>query len=168
MVMSSSNVSSAEVKALSPYQTVLVLNFDYTPLNIVAGRRAIVLLLKERAVVVSDTVIRLRTYIPTPLNRTAKEKPTKAAIYRRDNNTCQYCGSTRSLTIDHLVPRCRGGADSWDNLLLACSRCNVRKGHRTPEQSGLKLTRKPRPPLPKVVEIVQRSTDPEWSKYGYG
>jgi 5-methylcytosine-specific restriction endonuclease McrA len=168
MVMLLSNVSSVEVRGLSPYQTVLVLNFDYTPLNIVAGRRAIVLLLKERAVVVSDTVIRLRIYIPTPLNRTAKEKPTKAAIYRRDNNTCQYCGSTRSLTIDHLVPRCRGGADSWDNLLLACSKCNVRKGHRTPEQSGLKLARKPRPPLPKVVEIVQRSTDPEWSKYGYG
>jgi 5-methylcytosine-specific restriction endonuclease McrA len=168
MVMSLSNVSSAEVKALSPYQTVLVLNFDYTPLNIVAGRRAIVLLLKERAVVVSDTVIRLRTYISMPLNRTAKEKPTKAAIYRRDNNTCQYCGSTRSLTIDHLIPRCRGGADSWENTLLACSSCNTKKGSKSLEQSGLKLARKPRPPLPKVVEIVQQSTDPEWSKYGYG
>lgn len=151
----------------SPEVNVLVLNFDYTPLNIVQGRRAIVLLLKDRAQRVSERVIRLRFYVSMPLSRTAREKPTKAAIYRRDNNTCQYCGSTRSLTIDHVIPRCRGGADTWENLTLACSRCNTIKGSRTPEQVGLRLKRKPRPPLPKVVEIVQRSTDPEWSQYAY-
>ena len=164
-----SNVSFVEARELpKPDVNVLVLNFDYTPVNIVAGRRAIVLLLKDRAQYVSTKVIRLRSYVPLPLSRTAKEKPTKAAIYRRDNNTCQYCGSTRNLTIDHLIPRCKGGSDLWENLLLACSKCNTVKGHRTPEQVGLKLRRKPRPPLPKVVELVQRSTDPEWTPYRYG
>jgi 5-methylcytosine-specific restriction endonuclease McrA len=165
------NASFAEVQVRdlfpSPDINVLVLNFDYTPLNIVQGRRAIVLLLKDRAQRVSERVIRLRFYVSMPLSRTAREKPTKAAIYRRDNNTCQYCGSTRSLTIDHLIPKCRGGEDSWTNLTLACAVCNTRKGSRTPEQVGLKLKKKPRPPLPKVVEIVQRSTDPEWSQYAY-
>lgn len=151
----------------SPDINVLVLNLDYTPLNIVQGRRAIVLLLKDRAQRVSERVIRLRFYVSMPLSRTAREKPTKAAIYRRDNNTCQYCGSTRSLTIDHVIPRCRGGDSSWTNLTLACATCNTRKGSKTPEQVGLKLRRKPKPPLPKVVEIVQRSTDPEWSQYAY-
>ncbi len=150
-----------------PEVNVLVLNFDYTPLNIVQGKRAIVLLLKDRAQRVSGRVIRLKSYVSMPLSRTAREKPTKAAIYRRDNNTCQYCGSTRSLTIDHLIPRCKGGADLWDNLTVACATCNTKKGSKTPEQVGLKLRRKPRPPLPKVVEIVQRSTDPEWSLYAY-
>ena len=165
------NASFAEVQVRdlfpSPDINVLVLNFDYTPLNIVQGRRAIVLLLKDRAQMVSERVIRLRFYVSMPLSRTAREKPTKAAIYRRDNNTCQYCGSTRSLTIDHLVPKCKGGEDSWTNLTLACAICNTKKGSKTPEQVGLKLKRKPRPPLPKVVEIVQRSTDPEWSQYAY-
>lgn len=153
--------------SISPAEKILVLNFDFTPLNVVLGRRAIVLLLKEKAQRVSSRVIRLMKYIYTPISRRAKEKPTKAAIYRRDNNTCQYCGSTRSLTIDHVIPRSRGGDSSWTNVTLACSTCNTRKGSKTPEQVGLKLRRKPRPPLPRVVEIVQRSTDPEWSQYAY-
>ena len=163
------NVSFAEAQedVYVPTEHILVLNFDYTPVNIVLGRRAIVLVLKEKAKPVSERVIRLNNYVSLPLSRTAKEKPTKAAIYRRDNQTCQYCGSTRNLTIDHLIPRCRGGADSWENLLLACSKCNTVKGHKTPEQAGLRLRKKPRPPLPKVIEIVQRSNDPEWSQYAF-
>jgi 5-methylcytosine-specific restriction endonuclease McrA len=167
-MLSSSASFVADRELPHPETEVLVLNFDYTPVNIVRGRRAIVLLLKERAHYVSVRVIRLGGYVSLPLSRTAKEKPTKAAIYRRDGYTCQYCGSTRNLTIDHLIPKCRGGQDTWENLLLACSKCNMVKGHRTPEQSGLKLGRKPRPPLPKVIELVQSSTDPEWSQYGYG
>lgn len=153
---------------LNPYVQILVLNFDYTPLNIVAGKRAIVLLLKSRAEKISARVIRLKTYIRTPIGRAAREKPTKAAIYRRDNFSCQYCGSTRSLTIDHVVPRCRGGQDTWENLVLACYSCNAKKGHKHLDQCGLKLSKKPRPPLPKVIDVVQKSTDPEWSRYGYG
>jgi hypothetical protein len=152
---------------LSPYCQVLVLNFDYTPLNIVAGRRAIVLLLKQRAQKVSDTVIRLLKYIRVPLSRAAREKPTKSAIYRRDNHCCQYCGSTRNLTIDHLIPRCRGGLDTWENLVIACSKCNTEKGDKPLQNTRLRLRKKPKPPLSRVMETVQRSTDSEWSQYGF-
>jgi 5-methylcytosine-specific restriction endonuclease McrA len=153
--------------SISPAEKILVLNFDFTPLNIVLGRRAIVLLLKEKAQRVSSRVIRLMKYIYTPISRAAKEKPTKAAIYRRDNNTCQYCGSTRGLTIDHVIPRSRGGKDTWENLVVACSVCNTFKGDRLLENTSMKLTRKPRPPLVRVIEVVQKSTDPEWSQYAY-
>lgn len=155
-------------RRIDPRGSILVLNLDYTPLNIVAGRRAIVLLLKRRAEYITSRVVRLLKYIPLPISRAAKEKPTKAAIYRRDNHTCQYCGSTRNLTIDHIVPRCRGGTDEWTNLAIACSSCNTKKGHKPLEQTGLKLRKKPRPPLPKVLEIVQSSTDPDWSQFAYG
>lgn len=153
--------------SIDPDDHILVLNFDYTPLNITRGRRAIVLVLKARALRVSDRVIRLVCYVHMPLSRVAREKPTKAAIYRRDNYSCQYCGSTRSLTIDHLVPKSRGGKDTWDNLLLACSSCNIRKADKPLEQTGFNLKRKPRPPLPKVIEVVQKTPDPEWSQYAY-
>jgi hypothetical protein len=155
------------VPSLSPEIEVLVLNFDYTPLNIVRGRRAIVLLLKNRAQRVSEKVIRLLKYIKMPLNRAAREKPTKTAIYRRDNYSCQYCGSTRSLTIDHVIPRSRGGLDTWENLALSCSRCNVKKADKLLQYTGMVLRKKPRPPLPRVVDTVQQSKDPEWSQYGF-
>lgn len=164
-----SNVFTVEVPGvyLNPGIDVLVLNYDYTPLNIVKGRRAIVLLMKQRAQKVSEKVIRLLKYIKMPLSRAAREKPTKVGIYRRDGYTCQYCGSTRSLTIDHLIPKSRGGTDCWENLTLACGPCNVKKGNKLLQQTGMVLKRKPRPPLPKVVEVVQQSNDPEWSKFGF-
>ena len=152
----------------NPYANVLVLNFDYTPANIVCGKRAIVLLLKDRACMVSARVIRLKRYIFLPLSRASKEKPTKAAIYRRDWYCCQYCGSTRNLTIDHLIPKSRGGEDTWSNPLLACESCNLKKGDRLLNHTNMTLRRNPRPPLPKVVETVQQSTDPEWSLYRFG
>jgi len=70
-------------------------------------------------------------------------------IFERDRNTCQYCGgrfNKADLTIDHVVPRSRGGHDTWENLVLACVKCNVRKGDRTPEEAGIRLIRKPRKP----------------------
>jgi len=70
-------------------------------------------------------------------------------IFERDRNTCQYCGRrfTKSeLTIDHVVPRSRGGRDTWENVVLACMKCNVRKGNRTPREAGLRLIRTPRKP----------------------
>lgn len=154
---------------IDPDSQVLVLNFDFTPLNIVRGRRAIVLIIKAKAMLISEKVIRLVKFIyHHPISRASREKPTKAAIYRRDNYSCQYCGSTRNLTVDHLVPKSKGGGDTWDNLLLACSKCNTLKGSRSLEQTGFKLKRKPGPPLPKVIEVVQKTTDPEWRQYAYG
>ncbi|MCA8940282.1 MAG: HNH endonuclease [Planctomycetes bacterium] len=70
----------------------------------------------------------------------------RKALFRRDNNTCQYCGATpgaRALTIDHVMPRSRQGGTDWHNCVVSCMRCNVRKGNRTPEEAGMKLARAP-------------------------
>jgi 5-methylcytosine-specific restriction endonuclease McrA len=68
-------------------------------------------------------------------------------ILKRDNHRCQYCGKkTLDITIDHIMPKSRGGIDTWDNLVAACVRCNNRKGNRTPDEAGMKLLSKPRRP----------------------
>ena len=72
----------------------------------------------------------------------------RRAVFARDRHRCQYCGSDRHLTVDHVVPRCRGGADTWDNLVTSCAPCNRKKGDRPPQQAGLSLLHKPRPPEP--------------------
>ena len=92
---------------IEPGKAVLVLNSSYEPLNITSWKRAIVLLLKEKAQILSNRVIRLLDYVKVPLSKIISHKPSKSMIYKRDNNSCQYCGSTRSLTIDHVIPRCR-------------------------------------------------------------
>ena len=121
---------------------VLVLNASYEPLNITSWRRAVVLIIKGKAERIEQreehiypdfplpSVIRLRHYVRIPY----KEIPlTRRNLLHRDNNTCQYCGqSGESLTLDHVIPRSRGGGDSWENIVSACVRCNVRKGSRTP------------------------------------
>jgi 5-methylcytosine-specific restriction endonuclease McrA len=68
-------------------------------------------------------------------------------IFKRDKYQCQYCGSRQNLTLDHLIPRCRGGSHSWDNLVTACQPCNGKKGDRTPEQAGMILKNPPKAPL---------------------
>lgn len=73
----------------------------------------------------------------------------RQSVFERDANTCQYCRKhfpRSQLTIDHVVPQSRGGADAWDNLVVACLRCNIRKGNRTPDEAGMPLVRKPRKP----------------------
>ncbi len=137
---------------------VLVLNASYEPLSLVSVRRAIVLLLREKAEVVESTqqmlrscsqafpvplVIRLVHYVRLPHR---KVPATRAAIMLRDAYICQYCGESpgrHKLTVDHVVPRCRGGSHEWGNLVTACTRCNQSKGARTPEEAGMPLRRKP-------------------------
>jgi 5-methylcytosine-specific restriction endonuclease McrA len=116
---------------------VLVLNASYEPLNICTWRRAVVLLMKGKAeqiehngrLIYTDTpvptVIRLRSYVKIPYKEISLSRRN---ILHRDNYTCQYCGDKRhDLTIDHIIPRSRGGLDSWDNVVAACLRCNVKK-----------------------------------------
>ena len=120
---------------------VLVLNSTYEPVNVCSTRRALVLLLKgkaesvetgpnfirsERASYASPVVIRLNQYVrlPHPDGR----RLSRRAILARDGFRCQYCGNTRQLTIDHIIPRSRGGVSSWDNVVTSCAPCNVRKG----------------------------------------
>ena len=135
---------------------VLVLNASYEPLNITSWRRAVVLVIKGKAEQIEQreqlvypdfpmpTVIRLRHYVRIPY----KEIPlTRRNLLHRDNHTCQYCGqSGDSLTLDHVIPRSRGGGDSWENIVSACVRCNVRKGSRTPKEAEMPLANPPRKP----------------------
>lgn len=137
---------------------VLVLNASYEPLNICHWQRAIVLMLKGKAdgleyngrVIYGDlrqpTVIRLRYFVRVPYRDVAL---TRRNILHRDNHACQYCGRSRhELTVDHIVPRSRGGLDCWDNVVASCISCNVRKGDRTPHEAGMRLLSHPRRPPP--------------------
>lgn len=137
---------------------VLVLNASYEPLSLVSIRRAVVLLLREKAEVLEVTqhmlhssnrlipiplVIRLVHYVRLPHR---KVPSTRAAVMLRDAYTCQYCGEQPGrnyLTVDHVSPRSRGGKHTWDNLVTACTRCNQKKGSLTPEEANMQLIRKP-------------------------
>ncbi len=138
---------------------VLVLNATYEPINVTTVRRALVLIFKGTArpeeltdeVVRSarhsfpvPSVIRLVEYIRIPYER---RELSRRNVMLRDGYTCQYCGrkfNPSDLTIDHVIPRARGGRTSWDNVVTCCRRCNARKGDRTPEEVGMKLLKHPR------------------------
>ena len=152
---------------IQPNTTVLVLNSSYEPINITNWKRAVVLLLKEKAQVLSNRVIRLLNYVKLPLSRIVSHKPSRAMIYKRDNNTCQYCGATTRLTIDHVIPRCRGGQDTWENLVVACSSCNTKKGNTLLEQTGMKLARQPRAPYNKMQFTLSNCNVNEWQEYSF-
>ena len=155
------------IQVIQPNTSVLVLNSSYEPINITNWKRAIVLLLKEKAQVLSHRVIRLLNYVKLPLSRIISHKPSKSMIYKRDNNSCQYCGSTRHLTIDHVVPKCRGGGDTWENLVVACSSCNTKKGNTPLEQTGMRLLKKPRAPHNKMQFTLNNCKIPEWEEYTF-
>ncbi len=158
---------------------VLVLNSTYEPMNVCTLHRAIVLLLKgkaetvetsaslvrsERTALVAPMVIRLVHYVRIP--RTEGRRLSRRAILARDGFRCQYCGNTRHLTIDHIVPRSRGGASSWENVVTSCAPCNVRKGACLPSEVGMSPSHKPRPPAPTdFVLAAQRSIPDAWLPY---
>jgi 5-methylcytosine-specific restriction endonuclease McrA len=138
---------------------VLVLNTTYEPINVCSAKRAVVLLLKGRAELVQagagqirsqcttlaqPVVIRLVAFVKVP--RGDRRRLSRRAVLARDGYRCQYCGSSRHLTLDHIVPRCRGGSTSWDNVVTSCAPCNVRKGARLPAEVGMALRGNPRPP----------------------
>jgi 5-methylcytosine-specific restriction endonuclease McrA len=146
---------------------VLVLNASYEPIHITSWKRAIVLLLKEKAAIISEKVIRLVEFVRLPLSKMHITRPSRAMIYARDQSKCQYCGSTRKLTIDHVIPRSRGGGDTWDNMVIACSKCNTFKGDKLLESTGMKLLRKPGAPASKILFTITQTQDPEWRQYSY-
>ena len=131
-------------------QQVLVLNASFEPLNVCSVRRAHVLVYKGKAEVVEGldkplrsaaasfvwpSVIRLGTYVRVP--RAAQRKISRRALFARDGWRCAYCGTTNGrLTLDHIVPRSKGGESIWENVVTACAPCNLRKGDRTLEQAG--------------------------------
>jgi 5-methylcytosine-specific restriction endonuclease McrA len=156
-----------EYLRIQPGVTVLVLNASYEPLNITDWKRAVVLLLKEKAQLLSARVIRLVNYIRIPFSKIMSQKPTRSMIYERDEHTCQYCGAKKNLSIDHVIPRCRGGEDTWENLVVACSSCNVKKGSTPLEQTGMKLMKTPRPMQDKVIRKLNKTDIQEWKDYSF-
>lgn len=139
-------------------ETILVLNSDYTPLNITTFKRAIVLVVKGKAEIVKDDVgvvrtenitytkpliIRLFKYIT---HKMKKIRVNRQRLYKRDNNECAYCGSKKELTIDHILPKSRGGKNSWSNLITCCLPCNLKKGDKTPEEAKMPLLFTPKIP----------------------
>lgn len=152
---------------INPRSQVLVLNASYEPINLTNWKRAIVLVLKEKAQVLSGKVIRLLNYITIPFSTFSRIRPSRDMIYKRDKNKCQYCGATKRLTIDHVIPKSRGGEDTWENLVVACSSCNTKKANKLLEHCGLKLTRKPMAPHSKVSLALMYSNVDEWRDYIY-
>jgi 5-methylcytosine-specific restriction endonuclease McrA len=153
---------------------VLVLNATYEPINVCTVRRAVVLLLKEKAEVVERStwelhseratmsrpvVIRLVSYVRIP-HDTHRRKITRRAVFARDGWACQYCGARSNLTVDHVIPRSKGGPSSWENIVAACAPCNRRKGDMTPGQANMHPAREPRAPHPQVFIHVASPTIP--------
>ncbi|MDN5200461.1 HNH endonuclease [Fulvivirgaceae bacterium BMA10] len=136
---------------------VLVLNQDYSPLAVCTVERAFTLVFLKKAELtkkitnrflrtVSQTypvpaVVRLNRYINVPYKRNVVL--TRNNIFKRDGFKCQYCSSTRDLTLDHVLPRSRGGKSTWKNLITACKRCNAKKGDYTPKEVGMNPMREP-------------------------
>lgn len=153
---------------------VLVLNATYEPINVCSVRRAAVLLLKDKAELLEHAawelrsehtaiprpvVIRLVSYVKVPRD-THHRKITRRAVFARDGWACQYCGSRSNLTVDHVIPRSKGGGSSWENIVASCAPCNRRKGDRLPAQVGMHPRRSPAAPSPNVFIHVASPTIP--------
>ena len=135
---------------------VLVLNQDYSPLMVCSVERAFILVYLNKSEMVRSangyrlrsvsqsfampSVIRLHRYVNAPYKGV---NLTRQNIFKRDNFECQYCGTKRDLTIDHVIPSSKGGSHSWTNLVTACKKCNAKKGDVSPEQAGMPLRHKP-------------------------
>lgn len=138
--------------------SVLVLNFDYTPLNVTTIKRGFVLVDKGKAEIlksddnpivggyktyVRPIIIRLLKYIKYH-SRTLRANRNR--IYKRDGHQCVYCGSNKNLTLDHVFPKSRGGKNEWTNLVTSCFKCNLKKADRTPEEAKMVMRQKPYAP----------------------
>ena len=179
-VAATSGVNGSAHRAMTRGR-VLVLNASYEPLNVCTVRRAMVLILKEKAemlergdgVLRSETmrldrpeVIRLVSFVRVPRD-IHRRRITRKAVLARDGWTCQYCGAERpTLTVDHVIPRSRGGESVWENIVASCAPCNRRKGNRLPREIRMHPRKSPRPPGPTVfIRIAAPRTPPVWERY---
>jgi 5-methylcytosine-specific restriction endonuclease McrA len=158
---------------------VLILNQDFSAIAVCTVTKAFILVYLDKAELVSKangsvlrtvsttypvpSVIRLQNYVKVPYYGISLSRHN---VLRRDNFHCQYCGTNKNLTLDHLLPRSRGGETSWLNLVTACSRCNSRKGDRTPEEAGLKLLCRPtKPSLQSFLKLHLNAYNEDWHMF---
>ena len=155
---------------------VLVLNADYTPINVTSQQRGFNLVYKGKAEVLKSSdnsiyasyenfvrplIIRLLKYVKYKVRNI---RVNRTRIFRRDNEECVYCGSTKQLTLDHVIPRSRGGSNSWDNLVTCCHNCNVRKANKTPQEANMFMTKKPYEPS-FFSDFLNDSIEKIWREY---
>ena len=156
----------------------LVLNATYEPIGVVSGRRALILALAEKVDVLAESgdiwsspalelavpsVVRLRYYVKVPYKRTAPLS--RRAVFARDSGKCQYCGKSAE-SIDHVVPRSKGGPHSWENVVACCRRCNTYKGDRLLHDCSLVLRNTPRAPAQYVwVKVAAGKVPASWTPY---
>lgn len=157
----------------------LVLNQDYTPLTVCTLTRAFVLVYLNKVEMIRNyklkkihsisesfdapAVIRIMKYVNIPYKGVTL---TRQNIFKRDDFTCQYCGTKKHLTIDHVLPRARGGSSNWNNLLTACKNCNATKGDRLPEEAGMKFFKKPfKPNYVMFLRDFSGYTCEEWEPF---
>ncbi len=159
---------------------VLVLNQNYEPLNICKVRRAVLLLIRGKAEVIENgrgdihsvtnvfdvpSVIRLVHFVRRPRRQ---RKLTKHQVFQRDRYICQYCGQeSRDLTLDHVMPKRRGGEHRWENVVSACIPCNRKKAGRTPDEARMPLLSQPKIPGNDGFYVPRHylSMNTEWRKY---
>jgi len=159
---------------------VLLLNATYEPLSTIKLERAMVLLTNGKVEILHShdkkkvrtiykeypwpEVIRLRGYVKV---RFKDLSPNKRNIFDRDDHRCQYCGSRKSLTIDHIIPVSRGGENTWTNLVTCCWKCNNEKGNQTPEEWGKALMRAPgRPNCLSIIKVYSKENRiKSWENY---
>jgi len=168
------NITPDNTKALK-------LDSSYRPLEIVDAMEALVLCLIGKAYAVETYKQKVRSVsesfdLPAVivLTRYVKFKfktisPTRKNIIWRDENRCQYCAKeyeSKILTLDHIVPRSKGGKNTWLNLVASCKKCNQKKGNRTPEQAGMKLIRVPERPKTTIFNMLEiRQVNDLWKNY---
>ncbi len=159
--------------------SVLVLNQDYSPLTICSVQRAFLLVFLKKAELLTSvqerelrsitnsypfpSVIMINRYINIPYKGVVLSRHN---IFKRDGHKCQYCGTNKDLTLDHLIPRSKGGKSSWTNLVTACKKCNAQKGDSTLEKAGLKLQNPPvKPSYISFIKMGTGSLREDWKPY---
>ena len=161
----------------------LVLNAAYEPIHLVSWQKAMCLVITSKAEIVAEydhmirsvshifklpSVVRLKRYVRA-FKRTMNARCTRRNVLMRDRYTCQYCGvycGVGHITIDHVLPRCRGGKTTWDNVAAACHQCNRRKADRTPSEAGMILSKQPRrPSWVDLLEETHRGLIEAWAPF---
>jgi 5-methylcytosine-specific restriction endonuclease McrA len=153
-------------------QSVFVFSQNYLPVSRINIKRAIALLVTGRAeplelmsqqtwqVISPRLVLQVPEHIRLTLTKSERfwrvPSVARREVLRRDNHTCQYCGSTKKLTIDHVIPRAKGGLNTWENVVIACETCNQRKGNRTPLEANMTLRTKPKAPMHPTVAFAEQ------------
>jgi hypothetical protein len=156
---------------------ILVLNSDYLPVNVTTFKKAFKLIYKGKAEIIEDegetiitfkkkylnpSVIRLIRYVNIPYRKVILSREN---IFKRDNNTCTYCGINKNLTVDHIIPKSKGGKNVWENLITSCFVCNSKKGDKTLEQVNMKPMFNPFKPHPLFFICNSHRDTLKWKQY---